>query len=151
MKLTADEFVKKRTKAYMAAFAGEKVIIENTRYPDVIFILTAQNEADSKKAQEVEIYHERPGPYSIADVNAGRYMMTSNMTMKTPTSVDLQVRSQLMLIIRDMMYKKGWTQKETAEVLDFSVGMLFGYLSKLGWDVEFNYTDSLLTCDIRKK
>jgi predicted XRE-type DNA-binding protein len=68
------------------------------------------------------------------------------------------MRSNMMNAIVDLIKAKGWTQKESAEYLGvsqprisnlingriskFSIDMLMGMLSKLGFTFEFNYTQS---------
>lgn len=68
------------------------------------------------------------------------------------------LRSNMMDAIVDIIDNKGWTQKEAAEFLGvsqprisnlkngriskFSIDMLMGMLTKLGFTFEFNYTPS---------
>jgi predicted XRE-type DNA-binding protein len=69
------------------------------------------------------------------------------------------MRSNMMNAISDLIKAKGWTQKEASEHLGvtqprisnlkngkinkFSIDMLMGMLTKLGFTFEFNYTPEL--------
>jgi hypothetical protein len=50
MKITAKQFNLNPAQAYRAADKGESVVITNSRYPDVEFVLTAENKDECTKA-----------------------------------------------------------------------------------------------------
>lgn len=75
--------------------------------------------------------------------------------------LSLELKSEMMLAIRDLIDSKGWSQRESAEQLGvtqprisnlvngkidkFSLDMLVGMLTKLGVSFEFNYTPTAVS------
>ena len=76
-------------------------------------------------------------------------------------SAEKQARAQLMVILRQLINEHGLNQRATANLLgisqprvsalingkikDFSVGVLLEFLSKMGWKVDFGYSEGQMT------
>ena len=84
-----------------------------------------------------------------------------NLAESSDEAASLKMRAQLMIAIRDMIREEGWNQHQAADVLgvnqprvsalmrgkvrDFSIDSLVGFLSTMGWVVDFHYKDEQLS------